>query len=248
MCSRRSSQRIGALLAKALPQKYFLLESGTVKYPALRGSRGDDIIQYISETTRFIVLWQSWADIGYWSSLIGHSHKINSACRVSDTPASLCPLLAASIFLFPSLAFAFWALFSLLFDVLARWRKITFCSCRSWKGIGPETSPGIKASCSVFPPLHSTGESSSSSSSSSSFYLLPFFLQLDIFQLLLREWKLLLDYCGWKCKCVKLYFLFLLLTWFWVWSFLDFWITNPLNLFLFLPVLFLILPHLSFLL
>lgn len=56
MCSRRSSQRIGALLAKALPQKYFLLESGTVKYPALRGSRGDDIIQYISETTRLIVL------------------------------------------------------------------------------------------------------------------------------------------------------------------------------------------------
>lgn len=92
--------------------------------------------------------------------------------------ASLPLSFARCLHLTPLPSLAFWALLLLLSiyppsplsDVLARWRKITFCSCRSWKGIGPETSPGIKASCFVSPPLHSTGESSSSSSSSTFLY------------------------------------------------------------------------------
>lgn len=121
-------------------------------------------------------------------------------------PASLCPPLAASIFLLPSLAF--WAHVLLLHlrpppldDVLARGKKITFCSCRSWKGIGPETSPGIKASCFVSPPLHSTGESSSSSPSSSSLYFLLFLPSAGHPPAPTSRWDRI-KICGWKWERV----------------------------------------------
>lgn len=159
-----------------------------------------------------------------------HTHKLCSiyVCGVR-WHASLPLFFTRCLHLSPSLAFRahirlfLFPVYFLFFDVLTRWRKITFCSCRSWKGIGPETSPGIKASCFVSPPLHSTGEFSSSSSSST-FTSFISFLLLDFLRLPPWDWKSCPEqkYVGENGKWERFISPFVWLTGFRDWSFSAF--------------------------